>query len=253
MKLAGKIALVTGSSRGIGQAIALELARQGADVVVNYRQGAAGAAKTVADIESLGRRAVAVPANLGNPDDINRMFDALEQQWGGLDILVCNAATGMPGPLLTAPIKAWDLAMNVNARSVLLCAQRAFPLMKARGGGRIITLTSVLGVEQAAPEYGPIAVSKAAIHALTVYLAAEFGPHNIITNAIGPGIVETRVLDIFKAGPDARTRAHTVTPSGRITTPEDVAYLAAFLCSDEAHQINGQIIEIDGGYRRLFS
>ncbi len=252
MRFVNKTALITGSSRGIGQAVAVQLAREGADVLVNYRQNAEGAAETVARIEALGRRALAVQANMGNPDDIRRMFDALVQEFGGLDFLICNAAAGLQGTLLEATLKAWELAMNVNARSYLLCAQHAFPLMKARGGGRVIALTARNATERAFPHYGSVAASKGAINTLTTYLAVEFGPHNIIVNAVSPGMVDTEALAYFRVGGEMLRRGQETTPSGRVTTVEDVAHLVAFLCSDEAHQINGQIIDIDGGYGKLF-
>ena len=252
MTLAGKTALVTGSSRGIGKAIAVEFARRGADVAVNYRRTPEGADDAVKQIEALGRRAIAVSANMASPEEIEQLFAVIGREFGGLDILVCNAAAGLQTQLADAPLKAWDLAMNVNARSYLLCAQRAFPMMKARGGGRILALTANNAVERAFPNYGTVAASKAVINVLTVYLAAEFGPHNIIVNAISPGMVATEALAYFEFGAEARRRGEALTPSGRITTTDDVAHLAAFLASDEAHQINGQIIEIDGGYTRLF-
>ena len=252
MRFAGKVALVTGSSRGIGRAIALQLAREGADLVVNYRKQAEAAAATVADIEALGRRAFAVRADIGDPEALRDMFNRVKDSFGGMDFLICNAAAGVQSSLMDMPLKAWDLSMNVNARGYLLCAQSAFPLMAARGGGRIVALTTLAGTEQAGPLYGSVAASKGAINALTVYLAAEFGPHNIIVNAVSPGMVDTDALAYFKVGSRMLRRAQELTPSGRVTTVEDVAHLVAFLCSEEAHQINGQIIEIDGGYRRLF-
>jgi enoyl-[acyl-carrier protein] reductase III len=252
LRFEGKIALVTGSSRGIGRAIAVQLAREGADVLVNYRRRADAAAETVAQIQAVGRRAVAVMADMGNPDDIGRMFETLVETFGGLDFLICNAAAGVQSTVQETTLRAWDLAMNVNARALLLCAQSAAPLMQSRGGGRIIALTTRAGTEHAGPRYAPIAASKAAINALTVYLAVELGPHQIIANAVSPGLVATDSLFYFEAAGDYLQRAEALTPSGRATTPEDVAHLVVFLCSEQAHQINGQILEIDGGYRRIY-
>ena len=252
MRFAGKVALVTGSSRGIGRAIALQLAGEGPALVVNYRKQAEAAAATVADIEALGRRALAVRADIGDPEALRDMFNRVKDSFGGMDFLICNAAAGVQSSLMDMPLKAWDLSMNVNARGYLLCAQRAFPLMAARGGGRMIALTARNGTEGAARGYGPVAVSKAAINTLTFYLAVELAPHNIIVNAVSPGIVETEALANFDVGEELRVRAKTLTPTGRVTTAEDVALLVAFLCSEEARQVNGQIIEIDGGYGRLF-
>lgn len=248
----GKVALVTGSSRGIGKAIALQLAREGADVVLNYRQRAEEAEQAVKEIQALGRRAIAVSANMAKPEDITRMFEILVKELGGLDFLICNAAAGMQGTLMEATVKSWELAMNVNARSYLLCAQAALPLMKARGGGRILSLTAQTAVEKAFPFYGTVAASKAAIGALTTYMAVEFAPHGVTVNAISPGMVDTEALHYFKKGTELLVQAQTMTPTGGPATVDDVAHLCAFLCSAEARQINGQIIKIDGGYDRVF-
>ena len=252
MSFAGKVALVTGSSRGIGRAIAVELARQGASVVVNYRKREAEAAETVRLATEAGGRAVPVQANVAVPEEIARLFEVLGHEYGGLDFLVCNAAAGLQGGLMETTLKAWDLAMNVNARSYLLCAQLAFPLLRARGGGRILATTARIATDRAFPHYGSVAASKGAINTLTVYLAVELAPHHITVNAVSPGVVDTEALSYFREGGAILARAKERTPTGRVTRPDDVARLVAFLCSDDAAQINGQIIEMDGGYTKLF-
>lgn len=246
------MALVTGSSRGIGRAVALRLAAAGADVVVNYRVREAEARATADAIEAAGARAYLVRANMADPADIERLFAGVAEGPGALDFLVCNAAAGIQGTMVEATVKSWDLAMNVNARSYLLCAQAAFPLLKARGGGRVLAITAKIATDRAFPFYGTVAASKAAINTLTAYLAVEFGPHGISVNAISPGLVDTEALAYFRLGTTLLDRARAVTPTGRPTGVEDIAALAAFLCSDEAAQVNGQIIEIDGGYTKLF-
>ena len=249
---AEKVALVTGSSRGIGRAIAVRLAQAGADVIVNYRVREEEARATAAAVERAGAKAFLVQANMADPADIDRLFAAVREGPGALDFLVCNAAAGHQGTMLEASLKSWDLAMNVNARSYLLCAQAAFPLLKERGHGRIIAVTAKIATERAFPFYGTVAASKAAINTLTAYLAVEFGPHGISVNAISPGLVDTEALAYFREGPALMERARTSTPSGRPTGVTDVAELAAFLCSEAAGQINGQVLEIDGGYTKVF-
>ena len=249
---AGKVALVTGSSRGIGRAIATRLARDGADVVVNYRLREDEARATAEAIEAAGSRAFLVRANMADPAEIDMLFATLRERTGALDFLVCNAAAGQQGTLVEATVKSWDLAMNVNARSYLLCAQAAFPLLTARGGGRILAITARIATERAFPFYGTVAASKAAINTLTTYLAVEFGPHGISVNAISPGLVDTEALHYFRRGSELLERARALTPTCHATSARDVADVAAFLCSDAARQVNGQVIEVDGGYTRLF-
>ena len=248
----GKVALVTGSSRGIGRAVALCLAREGADVVVNYRERLEAAREVSNEIRNLGRRVLTVRANMADHDDIGRLFQVTQQELGGLDFLVCNAAAGHQASLMDATVKSWDLAMNVNARSFLLCAQAAFPLMKARGGGRMLALTAQIAIDKAFPFYGTVAASKAALGALTTYLAVELGPYGICVNAVSPGLVDTEALRYFRRGAELFTRAQSATPTGGPASPEDVAQVCAFLCSAEARQINGQVIKVDGGYERMF-
>jgi enoyl-[acyl-carrier protein] reductase III len=248
----GKVALVTGAARGIGRATSLQLARQGADVVVNFRKSTDQAQELVDEIRGLGRRAVAVQADMSDPSAIGKLFEVIAHEFGGLDLLICNAAAGMQGTLLESTPKAWDLAMNVNARSYLLCAQAAVPMMKIRGGGRIVALTAHIAVDRAFPYYGTVAASKAAIEALTTYMAVEFGPYNIVVNAVSPGLVDTDALRYFREGSALLQRAAISTPTGRVTTSEDVADLIGFLCSDEARQIAGQTLCLDGGYTRMF-
>ena len=249
---AGKVALVTGSSRGIGRAIAERFAREGADVVVNYRMREESARETARAVEAAGARAWVVRANMADPDEIAGLFHAVREGPGGLDFLVCNAAAGHQGTMLETTVKAWELAMNVNARSYLLCAQAAFPLLRERGGGRVLAITAKIATDRAFPYYGSVGASKAAINALTAYLAVEFAPHGITVNAISPGLVDTEALAYFREGSSLLERAKQLTPTRRPTGPADVAELAMFLCSAPAGQINGQILEVDGGYTKLF-
>ncbi len=249
LPFAGKIALVTGSGRGIGRAIALRLAQDGADVAVNYVRNQAPAEEVVAQIEAMGRRAFAVRANVGKTEEIDKLFDALQERFGGLDFFVSNAASGFNRPALEQKVSGWDFTLNVNARALLFAAQRAAPLMAARGGGSIVSISSP-GGQRVMPDYVAVGASKAALEALTRYLAVELAGMNICVNAVSPGLVETDALQFFSSLKDNQVipRAVANTPAGRLATPEDVAGVVAFLCTPAAAMIRGQVIVVDGGY-----
>jgi len=249
--LLGRVALITGSSRGIGRSIALELAARGADIVVNYVRKRSAAEEVVASIEAQGRQAIAVRANVGNAAHIEAMFDRVRAEFGKCDILVGNVASGVVRPITEVEDKHWDWTLDINARSILRCAQQAVPLMEAQGWGRIIGITS-FGSTRVFSEYGVIGVSKAAIEALIRYLAVELAPKGVVVNAVSPGIVATDALQYFPI--DVREtliQAAERTPARRVTTPEDVARVVAFLCSDDAAMIVGQTIVVDGGWSIL--
>jgi enoyl-[acyl-carrier protein] reductase III len=249
MRYQDKVALVTGSGRGIGRAIALRLAKEGADVVINFFRNRAPAEDTALAIRKLGRKALVVKANVGEIDGIDALFDAVRDNFKGLDFLICNAASGYNRPVLEQKPKGWDWTMNINARSLLFCAQHAVPLMEARGGGRIISISSP-GSFRVLPEYVVVGASKAALEALTRYLAVELAPRGIVVNAVSPGVVVTDALGHFTTTRDDRILQKTITatPAGRLVTPEDVAALVAYLCSTDAEMICGQVLLIDGGY-----
>lgn len=245
-----KIVLVTGSGRGIGRAIGLHFAKLGADVVINFFRNRAPAESTAAEIEKLGRRALVVKADMGKLDDITHLFDEIEATFGGLDIFVHNAASGFNRSVMEQKPRGWDWTMNINARALLFAAQRAAPLMEKRGGGSIVSISSP-GANYVLPEYVVVGASKAALEALTRYLAVEFAPMNIVVNAVSPGVVETDALkhfDIIREDENIIEKATKATPVGRLVTPEDVAGVVTFLSSHDAAMICGQVITIDGGY-----
>lgn len=250
--LEGKTAVITGSGRGIGRGIALALAQRGCNVAINYVRKRDEAEQTAADIRALGVQATVIKANVGREDEVRQLVDEAAQQLGGVDIFVGNAASGVIKPLGDIDAKAWDWTLNINARSILFGAQTAVPYMRQRGWGRIITVTSI-GSRRVFPEYGVVGVSKAAIEAVTRYLAVELAPERIICNCISPGVVVTGALDFFPRRDAMIAHAVKHTPAGRIATPEDVGALAAWLCSDDAAMIVGQTIEVDGGYSLLAS
>jgi enoyl-[acyl-carrier protein] reductase III len=249
--LTGKVALVTGSSRGIGRAIALELAGLGAEVIVHYLRKKSAAAQVVSQIAALGSRATAIKANLAEADKIEAMFAEIEATFGRCDIFVGNAASGTPRDILEVEDKHWDWTMDVNARSILRCVQRAVPLMEQAGWGRIVNISSP-GSGRVLPHYGAIGLSKAVVESLTRYLAVDLAPKGIIVNAVSPGLVNTDAVTAFPVDLQA-TFAYAThrTPAGRLVTPQDVAQVVAFLCSDAAKMIVGQTLLVDGGYSLL--
>jgi len=242
--LAGKVALITGGSRGIGRAITLKLAEEGADVVINFFRKKSTAESTAQEARDRGVKAHIIKANVGEPEQIGSMFDEIESQFGRLDILINNAASGVARSALDLDDRGWDWTMDINARAFLLCAQRAARLMK--NGGKMVSISS-LGSRLVLPIYTAVGVSKAALEALTRYLAIELAPRGICVNGIAAGAVETETLKLYTADPNLPQSAWQTTPAGRIVKPEDIAELVAFLCSNRSNMIRGQIIVIDGG------
>lgn len=249
--LNGKVAFVTGASRGIGRGIALALAEAGADVIVHYARKTGMAQEVVAEIQSMGRRAIAVKANFAEKEKIDAMLDQIQDMFGGCDIFIANAATGGFRPMLETSDKHWDWTMDVNARSILHCVKRLAPYMERQGWGRVITVTSLGGV-RVVPQYSAVGLSKAVVESLTRYLAVELAPKGIIVNAISPGLVDTDALssldiDVQSSLEHVRRRS----PTGRLVTPADIGKVATLLCTDAAEMIVGQTLYVDGGFSLL--
>ena len=244
-ELKGKKALVTGGTRGIGKAIALNLAGMGADVAINYFRSRDAAKAAVAEIESKGVRSIALRANMGNSEQIPAMFEEIKKEFGKLDILISNAALGHFGNVLEVNDKMWDVAMATNAKALLFCAQEAVKLMPE--GGKILALTS-LGSHRYIPGYAAIGVSKAAIETLVRYLAFELAPRKINVNAVSGGFIDTDSLKVFPSYDEIIRESTARTPFGRVGTPEEVANVASFLCTDKASWVTGQVVIVDGGY-----
>lgn len=244
-----KIILITGSGRGIGRAIALHFASLGAQVIINFFRNRKPAEQTAAVVRAIGQQALVVKANVGTDEGLDHLFHEVEDKFGGLDMLVNNAASGFNRPALQQKPKGWDWTMNINARALLFSAQRAVPLMEKRGGGFIVSISSP-GSERVLPDYVAVGASKAALEAITRYLAVELAEKNIIVNAVSPGVVDTEAVLHFDAVQGEKFIESVVdkTPAGRLVTPEDIAQLVAFLCSPAASMIRGQVILIDGGY-----
>jgi enoyl-[acyl-carrier protein] reductase III len=244
-----QIVLVTGSGRGIGKHIARSFAEKGANVVINFFRNREPAEETQKEIQALGREALLVKANVGDMQDIQRLFDEIEKSFGGLDIFISNAASGYNRPVMEQRPKGWEWTMNINARALLFGAQRAVPLMEKRGGGSIVSISSP-GSVRVLPDYVVVGASKAAIESITRYLAVELSPQNVVVNAVSPGLVLTDALQYFEAvrqEDDIVEKTVSLSPAGRLVTPQDVASLVMFLCSPDARMIRGQTIVVDGG------
>ncbi len=246
LDLTGKTALVTGSSRGIGRAIAIEFARAGANITINYLRNRAKAEETAAAIEAEGVKCLIVRANVANEKEIAEMFSAIEEKYGHLDILVSNAASGILKSVMDLNLRYWRWTMDINAGCLLPLSQGAAKLM-GEEGGTIIAVSS-LGALRAIPNYAVVGASKAALESLVRHMAAELAPNNIRVNAISAGIVETDALKHFPTGDELISESKKKTPIGRLTEPEDVAHTALFLCSNLAKMIIGQTVVVDGGY-----
>ncbi len=243
MSFEHKKALVTGASRGIGKAIALELARRGADVAFNYLRNHEAAAETQRQIEAMGVRCLRVRAHLGEAARVRELFAEVGRGFGNLDILVNNAASGVQRPASELEEKHWDWAMNINARAPWLCAIEASRLMTS--GGSIVNITSQ-GSQRVLPYYFSVGTSKAALEAVTRYLAVELAPKGISVNAVSGGYVETGALDHFP-NRDQMLAEGEKTLTGRLVSAEDIAGVVLFLCSDAAAMIRGQVLVVDGG------
>ena len=246
MKLAGRIALVTGSNRGIGAGIALRLAEEGADVAINYLEGDSEAEDIAGQIRRMGRRALLVPADLRDPAAIERMMAVAAEGLGSLDILVNNAGIGIFRPFLEASVQDWNDTLDTNLRAAFLCSQIAARGMSERKFGRIVHITST-GSQVAIPGLAHYCASKAGLAMLAKAMAVELGPFGITVNAVGPSTIRTNLNATMLDTGDMEAREATLNPTRRIGTPGDIGAMVAFLASNEAGWVNGQNIVVDGG------
>lgn len=244
--LAGKVALVTGASRGIGRAIAHKLAMAGCDIAANYYNSHDETEALCGEIRGLGRRAFPIKGSVGIPESVDELFEELRRHFDRLDIVVSNAASGVLKPALEMSLKHWRWCLETNALALNLLAQRAVPLMPAGGG--IIALSS-LGAERAMPGYGFIGASKAALESLARTLAQELGSRGIRVNTVSAGVVDTDALSYFPNREQLLSNFAQRTPLGPTLTPDDVAGAVYLLCLPEARMITGHTLFVDGGFR----
>lgn len=250
LSLNGRTALVTGSSRGIGRAIALKLGALGADVAVNFVTRDRDAAQVVDALHGLGRRAMALRADVSRLDQLGGLFDRVAAEWGGLDIYINNAIdVASFGPVKRLRPEPWRHTIDSHVTTFLVGAQRAAKLMQGRQG--VIVALSSLGSKSYVPGYAPVGVGKAAIEALTRYLAMELGPDGIRVNTVSGGPIDTDSLRQFGTYEQMKDASIRLSPGRRMGQPDDVAEVVAFLCTDAARWIYGQTLVVDGGFSLL--
>lgn len=245
LTLSGKVALVTGGSRGIGRAIALGLAQAGADIIVASRK-LADLEKVVEEVGRLGRKAVAIPTNIGKMDEVNNLVNKARDAFGRIDLLVNNAATN-PNmeQLLDVTERTWDAVMNLNLKGLVFLAQGVARIMKEQGGGNIVNVASI---EALAPSMLPIyGISKAGVIMATKAMAKEWAKYNIRVNAIAPGLTRTEFSAPLMNNPQILKSIMSKTPIARVAEPEEMVGTIIYLASDAASYVTGQVIAIDGG------
>ncbi|MCU8001542.1 SDR family NAD(P)-dependent oxidoreductase [Shewanella sp. SM96] len=244
-RLTGKVALITGASRGIGAGIAEAFASEGADLIINYRTNDEAAFRVVSKLKNLGRKVVAIRADVSNRSEIQNLIHLAQIEFGRIDILVNNAGINQRGWFDEVTDEAWDMIMGTNLKGPFMCCQEVFPLMKANGGGRIINISSVAG-QYHGPKTVHYAVSKAGLNSLTKVLARYGAEYNVLVNAVAPGLVRTdQTADEIDSPAGARVLDMTLLKkAGRI---EDISSACVFLASDEQQYMTGQILAVSGG------
>lgn len=248
-RLENRIALVTGGSRGIGEAIVERLAEEGAHVAINYTSERSQqlAEQVKSKAEALGVRAIVVRADVGNKAQVNAMFDVVERELGPVDILVNNAGIAPFEPFLKVTEETWDRTYNTNVKSIFLCSQRAAAGMVERRYGKIINILSTASLMVTSPVIPHYQSSKAAAHMLTKGMAIELGKFNINVNAVGPSTVDTDMCTEYLADPAIRQKEIEANPMKRLGTARQIGDAVVFLASEEAMQVNGHLLMVDGG------
>lgn len=249
--MANNVALVTGGTRGIGKAISEKLAAQGYDLALNYMRKKKSAEETKSNLEEkYGVTVEIFRANIGEIEQIKRLFNEIDETYGRLEVFVSNAASGVMRPAMEIEEKHWDWTQGINAKAYLFAAQQAATLMEKGGGGSIVAISSI-GSMRVLPSYVAVGVSKAAVENITRYLAVELGPKGISVNAVSGGVVETEALRFFPNRDEMLENAKERNPAGRMVEPQDLAETVYFLTTPAATMIRGQTIIVDGGVSLL--
>ena len=246
LRIRGKRALVTGGSRGIGRAIALSLADFQVDVAINFFRNRTAADEVAREIEARGARALLVKGNVANAEHVGRMFDEIEAAWGGLDMVISNAASGVLKPVEQLTLHHFHWTMDINAFALLPLVQEFMRLPSS--GEKIVVAVSSLGAIRAIPNYTAVGASKAALESMVRHLASELAPKGVRVNAVSAGTVDTDALKHFPNRDQLLDESRRRTPAGRLIDAQDVANAVVFLCTDFASMIHGQVLLVDGGY-----
>ncbi|AOT68394.1 3-oxoacyl-[acyl-carrier-protein] reductase [Geosporobacter ferrireducens] len=244
MNFIGKTAIVTGGSRGIGKAIALKLAELGANIAVNYTSKPEEAEKVVAAIREMGREAIAIKADVSKGDDVQRLIDEVEHQFPTIDILVNNAGITRDTLLMRMKDEDWDQVIAINLKGTYNCTKAVTRKMMKQKSGKIVNIASVVGVMGNIGQSN-YAASKAGIIGFTKSIAKELATRGINVNAVAPGFIQTNMTEVLSE--EVKESLMTHIPMKQLGTPEDVANVVAFLCSDNARYITGQVLNVDGG------
>jgi enoyl-[acyl-carrier protein] reductase III len=249
LRLRGKRALVTGASRGIGRAIALSLADFKVDVAINFFRHRQPAEEVAKEIEARGARALLVKGNVADEEHVERMFAEIREHWGGLEILVSNAASGVLKPATELTMHHLHWTMDINALALVPLVQHFLQLPSQ--GEKVVVAVSSLGAVRAIPNYTAVGASKAALESMVRHLACELASKGVRVNAVSAGTVDTDALKHFPNREQLLEESRRRTPAGRLITPQDVANAVVFLCTEFASMIHGQTIVVDGGYSIL--
>lgn len=244
MTLKDKNALVTGGSRGIGRAIALELAREGANVAITYISNSNRAEEVIDEIEAYGVKGIAIKADVSNEEEVNSMIEIVNSEIGGIDILVNNAGITKDNLLIRMKSEDWDDVINTNLKGVYLCTKAVVRGMMKKRYGKVVNIASVVGISGNAGQ-GNYSASKAGIIGFTKSIAKELGSRGININGVAPGFVETDMTNVLND--KIKEEMLNQIPLKRFAKPEDIANVVAYLCSEKANYITGQIINVDGG------